>query len=187
MGRKNKSKKQLEAVDEYDEHRRSNERKNQRREDRRGKPTKKNYENKIIREQRRGVKGQCVFNALLAGVINLNTDGPLTHKDLLLSCRNHIQMEQLCHVSFNGVPLTSQEFHECQQSIPNIYLANGYYCAAMDPLLVMVAASFSVNIVHEYMSNKFEFTVKSPKRIVYLESNASHMNHVGNRNLSNGK
>lgn len=133
---------------------------------------------RIIRAEQE--EGRCVFIALLAGAYGL-PDAPSTCQGVLKSLRNRLQDKHLSDVTFCDRFLTLQEQAECKLALPNIHVGDGYYCAALDPLLLISAAVFHINIIHKYMGNVFEFCVSNPRRSVYLTSSVGHMEHTTNR------
>ncbi len=145
----------------------------------------RNVSKNIIQKNRRLVdpdKGRCVFEALLNGVIGLDSSTN-SHEGVLKKIRMKVRNEQLHEVNFCGHPLTPIELDDCLQALENIQIRNGYLCAALDPLLTLTCAVFNVDIIHEYVYSTFEFQVASPRRIIYLNSNSYHMFHVKNENI----
>jgi hypothetical protein len=130
-----------------------------------------------------------VFNALLAGVIGMHpAGGPSSHKQLLGSIKNFIKHKDLLGVTVSGPfshhrLLSAKELGVCRVTVEALHVGDGYLCAAEDPLLILAARAFQVNIVHDFVGNTFEFQVPEPRRTVFLASSVRHMAHVANVEL----
>lgn len=135
---------------------------------------------------RASVDGQCVWNALLAGVVGLERAGPSTHSTLLRTLRHRWAKSppMAISVKWQGTFLTQQEIMECREALfQHIHIENGYCCGACDPLLIACAVAFSVNINHQFGSNSFTIEVDQPRRQIWLESSSAHMRHVSNQDI----
>ena len=83
-------------------------------------------------------------------------------------------------VHWNGEALPQQLLDECIVALHNTFLTDGYLCSACDPLLLAFAAVFSVNVQHQYGSEKFLFEPQvegsgPPRATIFLSSSSGHM------------
>jgi hypothetical protein len=138
---------------------------------------------KVIRRAQPNSNNQCVWNALLSGVIGLAHGTDLrSHAALLCYVKRKCTHEAMATVKVNGEALTPQLCRELTTAVAGVHIGDGYDCSSCDPLLVATCCAFSVDIDHEYLGMGLEYTVESPVRIVSLRSSAGHMAHVGNQN-----
>jgi hypothetical protein len=146
----------------------------------------KKREKKILRLSRGG-PGECVFHALLTGIMGLMPNGPTSHETLVKKLKDYASVHQdtscFDNVYFCGKTLTPQEYLDCCASMEHLHVRNGYLCAAMDPLLLFTAAAFRIDIIHDFIGNVLEFLVDKPRRRVMLRSSMCHMSHVANIDL----
>ena len=150
-------------------------------------PTKKEKKrlSKVVRSERK--YGECVFNALLEGVIGLKPGGPTTHPQLLGRIKNFIKNKDLSGVTVSSPHysrphlLDAQELAACRLSVEAVHIGGrGYLCSAEDPLLILAAMTFQVDIVHDFLGTRLCFQVAAPRRTVYLMSTVGHMKHEAN-------
>lgn len=143
---------------------------------------RKRKEHKIVQSERGN--GECVFNSLLEGVIGMRRNSPTTHQKLVEMIKSYVGNQNgkltVNKVLFNGNKLSERELKESVETLKNIHVGNGYLCAAQDPLLYHAAAAFNINIIHDFIETRFEFTVPTPLRTVYLRSSRGHMSHESN-------
>jgi hypothetical protein len=138
-----------------------------------------------------------VFNALLAGVIGIKHRGPTTHAQLLGHIKNfsarHMGRgtteDQHRGVTVSGPYcdhrlLSVTELEACALAVQSLHIGDGYLCAAEDPLLILAAKTFQVDIVHKFLGNSFLFEVSEPIRTVFLASSRGHMTHLSNVEMS---
>lgn len=136
------------------------------------------------------VDGQCVWNALLAGIEGLDANEVTTHAGLLRVIRNRFAKRSsssvpIC-VRWQGSSLAQQEIEECQTAIAQqITIRDGYFCSACDPLLVAYVVAFRVNVSHICCDHTFNFEIDNATRHVQLRSSIGHMEHVSNCDMSN--
>jgi hypothetical protein len=144
----------------------------------------KKKQSKAVRSQRRN--GECVFNALLAGVIGIKHKGPATHTQLLGNIKHFMgHTADLSGVTFSSPYcdrrlLCAEELEAARLVVQALHVGDGYLCAAEDPLLILAAITFRIDIEHEFLGSKLSFRVPGPVRTVFLASSRGHMAHVAN-------
>lgn len=134
------------------------------------------------------IDGQCVWSALLHGVVGLETNGATGPKSLLALIRKRLvkcmSRGMPWSVAWQGSELSQQEVEEIQEAVlKGIRIEDGYLCSACDPLLLAFAAAFHVDVYHDFLDTCFKFEVPDAKRIVHLRSSLGHMEHISNQDL----
>jgi hypothetical protein len=143
-----------------------------------GKQSKKEAAEEAKMLNRANKSGECVWHALLKGVVGLNS--VRSHDQLLKCVKIRCDPTKLAHVSWNGTPFRPQECEEMMVALGRLRIESGYNCGSCDPLLSAVAGVYSINIIHEYRGHRHAYTVSRPCRIVEVSSSAAHMEHVRN-------
>ena len=82
-------------------------------------------------------------------------------------------------VRWNGITLTEQFMSESRNALENLQVGDGYFASSCDPLLVSFAATFKVDVHHEFCGHVFRYQVDDPLRTVFLSSSSSHMEFAG--------
>jgi hypothetical protein len=84
--------------------------------------------------------GECVWHALLKGVIGLNS--VRSHDQLLKCVKARCDPTKLARVSWNGTPFRPQECEEMMVALGRLRIESGYNCGSCDPLLSAVAGVY---------------------------------------------
>ena len=152
------------------------------------KKEKRKKENKIVTSQAKD--GECVYNALLAGVIGIKPHGPNSHSQLLGYVKNYAKNKKiisgirLSSPYQNRVLMKESDVEECRLIVGQLSIGDGHNCKGDDPLLILTAATFGINIVHDFCHNIFEIEVPNHCRTVYLESSWEHMEYITQRDMT---
>jgi len=137
------------------------------------------------------VEGECVWNALLRGVSDLQGEHCTTHDHLLKRLQSQVSsirdnesvtLFERAPVEWNGTWLGRDEYLEARTVIlfETIVHKHGYDCRACDPLLLTVAAVFRVKIVHDMLGTPMVYSTQNSRRVVYISSSHGHMVHDRN-------
>lgn len=125
--------------------------------------------------------------SLLANLQHSVSNFATTQED----CMGHVLLFQRHPVEWNGHPLTSQEYKEIRQAVLSTSITrHGYDCSSCDPLLVTLAATFQLEIIHQLLNDAtvvVVYSVRYPCRTVHLESNSYHMVHQRNVDIRDAR
>jgi len=135
------------------------------------------------------VEGECVWNALLRGVFDLEGAHCTNHKHLLKMLQSKIDrcdggkvaLFERTPVQWNEELMTNDERTTARAAILELSVnTRGYDCRACDPLLLTVAAVFNIRIIHNMVGIEMVYSTVNPRRIVFVSSSYCHMVHEKN-------
>jgi len=130
-------------------------------------------------------KGECVFEALLAGVEGLQDATHLrTHTGLLKSIRAKLKKHPaaLELVEWNGEMLSTKLASEFREAVlQHVHVGNGYFCSACDALLAAYCVTLHLNVEHCFAGTPTRYDAPAARRTVHLSSSLGHMEHEYNQ------
>ena len=100
----------------------------------------------------------CFWNSLLRALRALNLHPDVRTKEDMLKFLKSVNLDTP-RVLVNGLQLTERQRYENRKHIYNCKIENGYYCSACDPVFVLFAHHFQVNVHHHQRGRVGSFSV----------------------------
>ena len=121
----------------------------------------------------------CFWDGLIKALKSITSykDRPtiISARDLMLFVKSNNRMTP--SILHNGAPLSHKLMTENMRAIRELdvnKIGAGYDCSTCDPVLLLIAEIFRINITHTFNGHKIQYTNPSAKYNINVFSNMGH-------------